>query len=75
VDTSLKRIQQGRITTTSVADAAGDPHVCAVLVWSGRHFGSLNGLADALEREGYSEALRFGDDRVLYERADCVPPR
>ena len=75
VDTSLKRIQQGRITTTSVAEAAGDPHVCAVLVWSGSHFGTLNGLADALEREGYSEVLRFGVDRVLYERADCAPPR
>lgn len=74
VDTSVKRIQQGMITTTSVADAADDPHVCAVLVWSRSQFGSLDGLPEALWNEGYSRALRFGDDRVLYERPSCTPP-
>jgi len=74
VDTSVKRIQQGMITTAGLADAAADPNVCAVLVWSATRFGTLDGLPGALRREGYTEALRFGDSRVLYHRATCSPP-
>ena len=71
VDTSVKRVQQGRITTKSVVDAASDPRVCAVLVWSDRRFGALEGLASGLAAGGYSETLRFDEDRALYERSPC----
>lgn len=75
VDTSVKRVQQGRITTATVAEDAADERVCAVLVWSGDRFGSLDGLRDSLRTLGYSESLRFDDDRVLYERVACTPPQ
>ncbi len=74
VDTSVKRIQQGRITTETVAEAAADPHVCAVVVWSADHFGSMEELPDVLRPEGYSEIHRFDDFKVLYERSHCAPP-
>lgn len=73
VDASRLRIDSGRITTDSLADAAADPSVCAVAVWSSR-FGDLPGLPSRLVDAGYVVAARYGDDRVLHLRTDCDPP-
>lgn len=68
VDASITRIRQGRITATTLARAAADPRVCAVLVWSPR-YGGFHDLPDLLE--GYREARRYGGLRVLYLKEDC----
>lgn len=75
VDVSMKRFQQGQLTTDVVARAADDPEVCAVLVWSKDRLGSLQSLPERLGREGYEVLQRFpGDEpRVLYARSDCEP--
>jgi hypothetical protein len=75
VDVSMKRFQQGKITTETVASAAASREVCAVLVWSKDRLGSLDSLPRRLAREGYEVVERFpGDDhRVLYARSDCEP--
>jgi hypothetical protein len=73
VDASIKRIEQGQITAASLASAAGDDDVCAVLVWSDRYGDELPSLPRRLRSEGYDVAARFGDARVLYERATCDP--
>ncbi len=75
VDVSMKRFQQGQLTTDVVARAARDPEVCAVLVWSKDRLGSLHSLPDRLEREGFDVVERFpGDEpRVLYAHSDCEP--
>jgi 4-amino-4-deoxy-L-arabinose transferase-like glycosyltransferase len=73
-DTSIKQLQQGRITSDRVAEAAARPEVCAVLVWRSTHFGSFPDLPAALEAEGYEATIRFegaSGARVLYTRADC----
>jgi 4-amino-4-deoxy-L-arabinose transferase-like glycosyltransferase len=74
VDASIKQLQQGRITSARIAEAASRPEVCGVLVWSARHWGSLPDLPSALARAGYEPVERFfGQDgaRVLYARAAC----
>jgi hypothetical protein len=74
VDASVKQLQQDRITSARIADAARRPEVCGVLVWSARHWGSLRDLPADLARVGYEPAERFsGQDgaRVLYARAVC----
>lgn len=73
VDTSIKRIQQGRLTGAVVAREAAAPEVCAVLVWSKRHFGSFGDLPARLAREGYEVAARYPAGRALYTRSDCEP--
>jgi len=75
VDVSLKRFQQRALTTESVVDAARDPRVCAVLVWSGARLGSLPALPERLEVLGYESTARYPGPtaRVLYERPDCEP--
>jgi hypothetical protein len=70
VDASIKRIEQGQITTTVVVDAAATDDVCAVLVWDDR-YADLRGLADRLAAEGYDEVARYGRGRVLYEKGAC----
>jgi hypothetical protein len=70
VDTSVLRIESGRITAASLAEEAADPRVCAVLVWSSR-FGRLSDLPRLLT--GYREAARYGGPRVLYVKASCRP--
>ncbi|HEY3239815.1 MAG TPA: hypothetical protein VGL92_09650, partial [Acidimicrobiia bacterium] len=70
VDTSVLRIESGRITATSLADDAADPRVCAVLVWSSR-FGRFSELPRLLR--GYREAERYSGLRVLYVKAACRP--
>jgi hypothetical protein len=77
VDASIKRQQQGQITAARIAQEAGDPRVCAVLVYSKRHWGSFPDLPGALAAVGYQPVRRFfGQDgaRVLYERESCAPP-
>jgi hypothetical protein len=71
-DPSVKRIDQGLLTTDMVADAAADPRVCAVIVWSARFAHDLPGLADRLRAESL-EPQSFGGDRTLWLRPDCRP--
>ncbi|HEX6310361.1 MAG TPA: glycosyltransferase family 39 protein [Acidimicrobiia bacterium] len=70
VDSSIKRIEQGQITTGVIVDTARDDDVCAVLVWHDR-YADLPGLGAELERSGYEEAARYGDERVLYTKGEC----
>jgi 4-amino-4-deoxy-L-arabinose transferase-like glycosyltransferase len=65
-DPSFQRIENGQITTASLARAAGSADVCAVVVSSPQHFGSLAGLAAELSPHGY-RSERLGDI-VLYRR-------
>ena len=73
VDVSMKRFQEGRLTTSIVAKAAVDPRVCAVLLWSKARLGSLRALPPRLVDEGYQVTARYGGYKVLYERPDCKP--
>jgi hypothetical protein len=77
VDPSMLRVQQGRYTEASLAAAAADPRVCAVVIRSDERFGHFTGLGDRLEAEGYEVTLRSttraGDDQRLYVRPDCDP--
>ena len=77
VDPSMLRVQQGRYTEQSLADAAADPRVCAVVVRSDDRFGYFPGLGERLQAKGYvvtSRSIsRAGDDQRLYVRSDCDP--
>ena len=77
VDVSMKRFQQGQLTASVVARAAGSPEVCAVLIWSPDRLGSLPDLPRRLAGAGYEITARIDGtpERVLYERSDCSPPR
>ena len=68
-DPSFQRIENGQITTDSLARAAASREVCGVVVSSPQHFGSLPGLPSRLAGEGY-RAERFGSI-ILYRRARC----
>ena len=70
-DTSEKRIDQHLLTTASVSQAAADPHVCAVVVWSPRFGRELPGLPAALRHDGLVPADRYRHDRVLWLRPTC----
>ncbi|MGH9049828.1 MAG: hypothetical protein ACRDY4_08875, partial [Acidimicrobiia bacterium] len=72
VDASIKRIEQGQITTTVLVDTATTDDVCAVLVWDDR-YADLPGLDDRLAARGYEEVARYGDRRVLYGKDACRP--
>jgi hypothetical protein len=72
VDASITRIRQDRITAASLARAAAEPQVCAVLVWSFRYDG-FRDLPGLLRARGYQEARRYDDVRVLYVKDPCVP--
>jgi hypothetical protein len=71
VDTSILRIQTGRITTASLARAAATERVCAVLVWSHR-FANLPALPARLAGAGYRVGARYGGRRVLYVKRACA---
>lgn len=73
VDPSMLRLAQGRYTVASVAAAASDPRVCAVVITSGQRFGGLDGLPEELVSAGYEAVPGVGDGDVLYERRDCAP--
>jgi hypothetical protein len=70
-DPSFQRIENGQITTGSLARSAASREVCGVVVSSGQHFGSLPGLPSRLTAQGY-RAERFGP-MTLYRRAGCRP--
>jgi len=70
-DASAKRIAQHLLTTASVARAASDPRVCAVVVWTTRFSRDLPGLPAALRRAGLVPADRYPHDRVLWLRPRC----
>jgi hypothetical protein len=70
VDASIKRIEQGQITTGVIADTAAQDGVCAVLVWDDR-YGDLAALPARLADQGYDVGARFGGLRVLYVRDEC----
>ncbi len=70
VDTSVLRIDSGRITAASLAEAAADSRVCAVVVWSSR-FGRFTELPGLLT--GYREEARYGGPKVLYVKEPCEP--
>jgi hypothetical protein len=72
-DASIKRIQQGMITTDVVADAAARRDTCAVAIWSNRYGRELPGLTDALTAAGYQQAATFGGVRSLWLKPDCDP--
>jgi hypothetical protein len=72
VDPSMLRVQQGRYDGDSLAAAAADPRVCAVVVRSPRRFGAFPELAERLESEGFEVALDFGGVRRVYTRAGCT---
>jgi 4-amino-4-deoxy-L-arabinose transferase-like glycosyltransferase len=70
-DPSFQRIENGQITTASLARTAASRKVCGVVVSSPRHFGSLRGLPARLSADGY-RAQRVGGITV-YRRTSCRP--
>ena len=72
VDASILRIETGRMTSASVAEAAAQPEVCAVAVRSRERWGSFEDLPDRLERAGYRVALQDDRGRVLYRKDACA---
>jgi hypothetical protein len=72
-DASIKRIQQGMITTDVVADAAARDDTCAVAIWSNRYGRELPGLTDALTDAGFEQVATFGGVRSLWLKPDCDP--
>lgn len=71
-DTSIKRIDQGQITTATVADAAAEPDVCGVVVWSNRFGDELPGLPDALRDAGLTVVRTWPRDRALWLKPACT---
>jgi hypothetical protein len=71
-DTSIKRIDQGQITTATVADAASEPDVCGVVVWSNRFASELPGLPAALRAAGLSVVREWPRDRSLWLKPACT---
>jgi hypothetical protein len=70
-DSSIKRIEQGQVTATKLAEAAAKPDVCGVLVWTSR-YANLD-LGPRLTDAGYEVTARYGGPRVLYEKSACRP--
>ena len=52
VDGSALLTDSGRVTADTIAEAAAEPEVCAVVVWSDR-FGQFDELPALLEAEGF----------------------
>ena len=65
-DTSLVRIAAGQLSTKEVEAAAADPHVTAILWYSGR-FDHLPGLL-AWVQAHFSERRDYGNGRALWLR-------
>lgn len=68
IDTSIKRIDQRRITRRDLVVAARDKRTCAVVVWSDERFGRYRGLRTQLAEFGYKPAARLDEGRVVYTR-------
>jgi 4-amino-4-deoxy-L-arabinose transferase-like glycosyltransferase len=73
VDTSVLRIETGRMSSDSVMKAATSPGVCAVSVRSSERWGSFTDLPRQLLAAGYHVALVDGRDRRLYVKDPCDP--
>jgi 4-amino-4-deoxy-L-arabinose transferase-like glycosyltransferase len=72
VDTSVLRIQTGRMDVDSVVRSARDQRVCAVVVRSVVRWGSFPTLPARLAAAGYHVVLpRDAHGRVMYGRAPC----
>jgi hypothetical protein len=71
VDASILRIESGRLTADSLARAAADRRVCAVLIWSHR-FADLGPLPDLLQQAGYSAGPGYGGVKTMWRRPGCV---
>jgi hypothetical protein len=72
-DGSVKRIQQGNITTDVVAREAARDDVCAAVVWSFRWGSELPGLPEALRDLGYTPVARYTGPRTLWVKPSCRP--
>jgi hypothetical protein len=72
VDTSILRLESGRLTAASLARAAADRRVCALLVWSHR-FGDLPALRSLLQEAGYTDGPGYGGPKLLWRRSSCAP--
>ncbi len=75
VDGSVLRIDEHLVTTRTIADAAADARVCAVVVWTSRYGTGLPGLPAALQRDGYEIARRYTGHRVFWQKQTpaCLP--
>lgn len=74
VDTSILRIEAGRITADSLALAAADPHVCGFLIWRRTHFGSFEELPAKLAADGYDLVAEMAHGRSFWAKEDCSVP-
>jgi 4-amino-4-deoxy-L-arabinose transferase-like glycosyltransferase len=72
-DASIKRIEEGMITTDVVAEAAARSDTCAVAIWSNRYGRELPELTDRLAELGYEEARTWGGVRSLWLKPGCDP--
>jgi 4-amino-4-deoxy-L-arabinose transferase-like glycosyltransferase len=73
VDTSVLRIETGRMSSDTVVEAATSPGVCAVSVRSSQRWGSFTDLPRRLLAAGYHVALEDGRGRRLYVADACDP--
>jgi hypothetical protein len=73
VDTSVLRIETGRMSSDTVMDGATSPGVCAVAVRSSQRWGSFPDLPRRLLAAGYHVALEDGRGRRLYVADRCDP--
>jgi 4-amino-4-deoxy-L-arabinose transferase-like glycosyltransferase len=72
VDTSVLRIETGRMTVGTVMASARDPRVCAVIVRSKVRWGSFPTLPARLATAGYRVVMpEDSRGRVMYGRAPC----
>jgi hypothetical protein len=71
VDASILRIESGRLTADSLARAAADRRVCALLIWSDR-FADLASLPDLLRQGGYSAGPGYGGVKTIWRRPCLV---
>jgi len=73
VDGSILRIETGQLTSASVAEAAADPNVCAVVVRSSTRWGSFGDLGGRLAEVGYRVEIEDDLARRLYLKTACHP--
>jgi 4-amino-4-deoxy-L-arabinose transferase-like glycosyltransferase len=66
VDGSVLRVLEHIVTTPMLAKEAGNPRVCAVVVWSSRYGRDLPGLDRALRDDGFAIAHRYGGVRTFW---------
>ncbi|MEX0768930.1 MAG: hypothetical protein WD029_10705, partial [Microthrixaceae bacterium] len=74
VDPSMLRVQQGRYTEDSLAEAANDPRVCAVVIRSDKRFGNFPGLPEKLLKDGFvitQESRSAAGLERMFTRRNC----